>query len=68
MEIAEQCQFPDCRHEGEPGCAIALALASGELSHRRWASWLKLLREIEFEHRRNTSRIITRSGRKPGQR
>jgi len=69
MDLADQCQFPDCRHEGEPGCAIALALASGELSHRRWASWLKLLREIEFERRRNTARVISRSSmRRPGQR
>jgi ribosome biogenesis GTPase len=69
LDLAAECQFPDCRHEGEPGCAIALALASGELSHRRWASWLKLLREIEFEHRRNTTRTITRSGRRhPGPR
>jgi ribosome biogenesis GTPase len=69
LDLAEECQFPDCRHEGEPGCAIALALASGELSHRRWASWLKLLREIEFEQRRNTTRAISRpSGRRPGQR
>jgi ribosome biogenesis GTPase / thiamine phosphate phosphatase len=68
LDLAAECQFPDCRHEGERGCAIALALASGELSHRRWASWLKLLREIEFEQRRNTARVISRpSGRRPGQ-
>ncbi|HZM82796.1 MAG TPA: ribosome small subunit-dependent GTPase A [Candidatus Limnocylindrales bacterium] len=68
LDLAQECQFPDCRHEGEPGCAIALALASGELSHRRWASWLKLLREIEFEQRRNTARVISRpSTRRPGQ-
>ena len=69
LDLATECQFPACRHEGEPGCAIALALASGELSHRRWASWLKLIREIEFEQRRNTARVISRpSGRRPGQR
>lgn len=68
IDLTTECQFPDCRHEGEPGCAIALALASGELSHRRWASWLKLLREIEFEQRRNTARVISRSSaRRPGQ-
>jgi ribosome biogenesis GTPase / thiamine phosphate phosphatase len=61
LDLASECRFPDCRHSGEPGCAIALALASGELPHRRWASWLKLLREIEFEQRRNTTRVISRS-------
>jgi ribosome biogenesis GTPase len=55
-ELAAQCRFQDCRHGGEPGCAIALALASGELPYRRWASWLKLLRELDFERRRATSR------------
>jgi len=69
LDLAAECQFPDCRHEGEPGCAIALALASGEMSHRRWASWLKLLREIELEQRRNTARVISRpSARRSGQR
>jgi ribosome biogenesis GTPase len=55
-DLASQCRFPDCTHTGEPGCAIALALASGELPYRRWASWLKLLRELDFERRRATSR------------
>ncbi|HCT75433.1 MAG TPA: ribosome small subunit-dependent GTPase A [Micromonosporaceae bacterium] len=62
-ELTEQCRFHDCRHEGEPGCAIAAALATGDLSHRRWASWLKLLRELEFEERRQRSRIARFNGR-----
>lgn len=63
VDLAALCRFPDCTHGGEAGCAISLALASGELPHRRWASWLKLLREIEFEQRRNTNRPIRRPGR-----
>lgn len=56
-DLARRCRFHNCRHEGEPGCAIAFALATGDLSHRRWASWLKLLRELEFERRRHRARL-----------
>ncbi len=56
LELASHCRFPDCRHQGEPGCAIAMALTTGELSHRRWASWLKLHREVAFERRRRARR------------
>jgi ribosome biogenesis GTPase len=50
--LIARCRFPDCHHEGEPDCAVAIALATGELAHRRWASWQKLVRELEFEQRR----------------
>lgn len=40
-----QCKFNDCAHQGEPGCAIRGAIASGELSERRWNSYEKLQRE-----------------------
>ncbi len=36
------CKFNDCRHEGEVGCAIQAAIASGALDARRWQSYLKL--------------------------
>jgi ribosome biogenesis GTPase len=62
-ELAKLCRFHDCRHEGEPGCAIAAALATGELAHRRWASWLKLLRELEFEQRRQRNRSARSNSR-----
>jgi ribosome biogenesis GTPase len=44
-EIAERCRFPDCQHEGQPGCAIEAALASGELSAARLDAWRLVLRE-----------------------
>jgi ribosome biogenesis GTPase len=45
-DLALLCQFSDCSHNTEPGCAVKAALASGELSHERHASWLKLQREL----------------------
>jgi ribosome biogenesis GTPase / thiamine phosphate phosphatase len=43
--IAERCRFADCRHDGEPGCAVQLALDEGRLSPQRFESHRKLERE-----------------------
>jgi ribosome biogenesis GTPase len=40
------CKFGDCRHAGEPGCAIAAAAATGGIAPRRYASYVKLLEEL----------------------
>ncbi|WP_317932959.1 ribosome small subunit-dependent GTPase A [Halioxenophilus sp. WMMB6] len=42
---AEGCKFSDCHHTGEPGCAVANAVAAGELSPRRLHNYQKLLAE-----------------------
>jgi len=34
------CKFSDCRHQGEAGCAIQAAIATGALDARRWQSYL----------------------------
>ncbi len=44
-ELALGCRFGDCRHQGEPGCAVAAAVGQGELDNERLASYLKLQRE-----------------------
>jgi ribosome biogenesis GTPase / thiamine phosphate phosphatase len=51
--LAERCRFADCAHEGEPGCAVAAALASGELAPERLQSFRKLAREVAWERRRH---------------
>jgi ribosome biogenesis GTPase len=52
VQLEAQCKFSDCRHEGEPGCAIAAALADGTLDAARWQSYRELQREIgELEER-----------------
>ncbi len=71
VDIAATCRFSDCRHEGEPGCAVRAALADGRLTEDRLASHRKLEREsaraaretdprARAEHRR-TWKIIHRS-------
>lgn len=43
--LAERCRFHDCAHESEPGCAVLVAIDSGELPERRLESYRKLIRE-----------------------
>jgi ribosome biogenesis GTPase len=46
-ERAEMCHFSNCAHEGEPGCAIAEGLASGELDAARVDAWKAQIDEVE---------------------
>jgi ribosome biogenesis GTPase len=51
--LAAECRFADCRHEGEPGCAVMAAAEAGRLDPHRMASFHKLQRELDFETRRD---------------
>jgi len=52
VELEATCRFSDCRHEGEPGCAIQAALADGTLDPERWRSYHELQQELaELEER-----------------
>jgi ribosome biogenesis GTPase len=46
LAVAEHCRFRDCRHEGEPDCAVGDALAAGTLSASRVVSWQRLSAEL----------------------
>ncbi|MFF2244684.1 ribosome small subunit-dependent GTPase A [Arthrobacter sp. NPDC058130] len=52
-ELFGNCRFSDCAHGKEPGCAVQAALADGVLDGRRWASYLKLQRELAALARRH---------------
>lgn len=45
-ELAARCRFRDCRHRGEPGCAIDAAIEAGELDPGRRDGLHKLSREL----------------------
>ena len=47
-----RCRFRDCRHEGEPGCAVATAIADGSLKAGRLENYRKMQREQEFLRRK----------------
>jgi ribosome biogenesis GTPase len=45
--LVAQCQFSDCTHEHEPGCAVRAAVADGRISPQRYDSYLRLRAEHE---------------------
>jgi ribosome biogenesis GTPase len=50
--FAENCRFGDCGHAGEPGCAVAGAVAHGELSSERFEAWRRAEHDrLSFERR-----------------
>jgi ribosome biogenesis GTPase len=55
-DLASACRFSDCRHEGEPGCAVRAALDDGRLSDDRLASHRKLERELAHAERKGDAR------------
>ncbi|MFJ5954840.1 ribosome small subunit-dependent GTPase A [Paenarthrobacter sp. NPDC092416] len=52
-ELFARCRFADCAHQAEPGCAVQEALAEESLDPRRWASYLKLQRELAALNRKH---------------
>ena len=66
--LASGCRFTDCRHESEPGCAVRAAVATGELSVRRLASWRRLRGELAWQARRRQVRAKTEMQRRYGHR
>ena len=55
-ELAADCRFSDCKHDGEPGCAVTAAVSSGALPADRLASYNKLLRELHFQELKQDKR------------
>lgn len=45
--LIPNCRFADCTHTAEPDCAVKDAVASGEVSAERFASYLKLREELK---------------------
>ncbi|HBA83069.1 MAG TPA: ribosome small subunit-dependent GTPase A [Verrucomicrobia bacterium] len=45
-ELASQCRFRDCRHDGEPDCAVQQALGDGSLDANRFDNYLRMRREL----------------------
>jgi ribosome biogenesis GTPase / thiamine phosphate phosphatase len=71
--LAKRCHFRNCKHSGEPGCAVAAAIREGELEEGRLENHQKLLREHAFLERkidkgaqqkaRNQIKVINRAVR-----
>ena len=63
-DIAAQCRFTDCAHQTEPGCAVQAALNDGTLASERWASYIKLQRELAHLERRLDKRLQAEAKRR----
>jgi ribosome biogenesis GTPase len=44
----EQCKFPTCTHDHEPGCAVKEAVDEGEITEQRYRSYLNILDSIHL--------------------
>lgn len=55
-DLARGCRFGDCSHRGEPGCAVADAIADGRLPADRLAGMEKLAREEAWTATRRDAR------------
>jgi len=58
-ELARHCRFRDCRHQGEPGCAVA-----GAVDPARLANLHKLEREAEARIRMQDAHAASEHKRK----
>jgi ribosome biogenesis GTPase len=61
---AASCRFRDCTHHDEPGCAVAAAVASGDLPPERLASYHKLVREAQVAAMKTDARLRAAEDRK----
>jgi ribosome biogenesis GTPase len=48
VELTEHCQFRDCSHTSEKGCAISAAIHTGELDEQRYKNYVKMKNESAF--------------------
>ena len=62
--LAEGCRFGDCRHDGEPGCAVEAAVASGDLPPARLEDWRKLVAEGRRQELRHDARLWAEQNRR----
>ena len=54
--LATSCRFSDCRHSGEPGCAVFQALERGVLTPEHFENYQKLQRELAYLERKVDAR------------
>jgi ribosome biogenesis GTPase len=61
--LAAACRYHDCRHAGEPGCAVAAAVADGKIDAERVDSFGRLHSELSHQstQRRAQDRIQARA-------
>ncbi len=62
-KLIRNCRFADCTHgDKAKGCAVRQALENGELAEERYNSFIKLLKETEFQD--NKENPVYQKGKK----
>ena len=56
-DLAGECHFSNCRHRGEPRCAVTAAVEAGSLPAPRLESYLKLQDELAHLARQQDERL-----------
>ena len=62
--LADECHFTDCRHRGEPRCAVKTAVDEGRIPPDRLASYLQLQDELAYLARQQDERAQIEEKRK----
>jgi len=57
-QAALSCRFRDCTHQGEPDCAVILAVKTGRLDSERVANYLKLGRETSAQQIKRCNKLL----------
>lgn len=47
-QLIQKCRYRNCSHTSEHGCAVQKAIFYGELSSKRWQSYMKLKNEGDY--------------------
>jgi len=57
--LSGECRFSDCTHTSEPGCAVRDAVEKETLDAKRFQSYLKLRKEIQYleTHQKERTRL-----------
>jgi ribosome biogenesis GTPase len=63
--LASECRFGDCQHDKEPGCAIAAALLTGELTSEHLQHYRQLKQQLA-ERQAKLAASTTRRSRPSG--
>jgi len=48
VELSQVCQFNDCTHSNEKGCAVIKAVENGQVPEKRYQNYLKMKKESNY--------------------
>ncbi len=48
VELSQECQFNDCTHSNEKGCAVIKAVENGQVPEKRYQNYLNMKKESNY--------------------